>query len=69
MNNFLNITDQHDCTWAGSEKAQIQQWCTLSLREKLDANEQMVKTANYMIEQRRQKGLPYIDPKTGECAR
>lgn len=69
MSNFLDKANQYNCTWSGAEKAQLQHWRTLSLREKLDANERMVKTANYMIEQRREKGLPYIDPKTGECVR
>lgn len=69
MNKILDQSEQHDCTWSGAETAQLQHWRSLSLREKLDANEQMVKTANFMIEQRREKGLAYIDPKTGECVR
>ena len=69
MNNFLNRSDQHDCTWAGAEKAQLEQWRALTLIEKLDANEEMVKTANFMLQQRRMNGLPYIDPKTGVCIR
>lgn len=61
--------DLSECTWAGAEMAQLRKWRSLTLREKLQANEDMVQTADYMIQQRREKGLPYIDPETGECVR
>tara|TARA_B100000614_G_C14341669_1_gene409136 strand:- start:422 stop:631 length:210 start_codon:yes stop_codon:yes gene_type:complete len=62
-------TDYSECTWAGAEAAQLRKWRGLTLQEKLKANEEMGKTADYMIQQRSEQGLPYIDPDTGECVR
>lgn len=53
-------------TWEGAERDQLRHWVALSLREKLQALEQMCDHARPTIAWRRGKGLPYFDPETGE---
>ncbi len=54
------------CTSAGSERAQLIVWSRLSIRETLQALEQMCDHARATIAWRRRKGLPDFDPETGE---
>jgi hypothetical protein len=54
------------CTWEGSRRAQQQAFFALSLREKLEAVEEMADLARRFQEERKRKGLPYISVETGE---
>ncbi|HZS55650.1 MAG TPA: hypothetical protein VFA65_14710 [Bryobacteraceae bacterium] len=54
------------CDWESSRRFQIRYWASLPLRDKIAAIEEMEEFGRAMIERRRQRGLPYIDPDTGE---
>jgi len=54
------------CTWEGSRRAQHRAFLVLSLREKLEAVEEMADLARHFQEERRRQGLPYISLETGE---
>ena len=58
--------DWGSCTFEGSEREQLRVWSRLPLRRKLMALEEMGDLANRMLEWRQSRGLPYIDPSTGE---
>ncbi len=58
--------DWESCTFEGAEREQLRVWSQLPLRNKLEALEEMCDHARATIERRRQQGLPYIDPYTGE---
>ncbi len=53
-------------SWEGSRRAQLRDWMKLSLTEKWQAVEEMADWARDTIAERRARGLPYIDPYTGE---
>lgn len=53
-------------TWKGSRASQLRDWAKLSLLEKFRAVEAMEKEGLKAIAQRRARGLPYIDPDSGE---
>lgn len=53
-------------TWEGSRRAALRDWMKLTLTEKWQAVEEMADLARSMLERRRKRGLPYIDPYTGE---
>lgn len=53
-------------TWEGSRRATLRDWMKLTLTEKWTAVEEMADFARATIEWRRNQGLPYIDPYTGE---
>ncbi len=53
------------CTPEGSERAQLKVWMALPLRTKLEALEEMCDRSRRMIASRRERGLPYFDPETG----
>jgi hypothetical protein len=53
-------------TWEGSRREALRHWMKLTLTEKWRAVEEMADFGREMIEDRREKGLPYIDPYTGE---
>lgn len=53
-------------TWEGAERDQLRHGMALSLRQKLQALEQMCDHARATIAWRRRNGLPYYDPETGE---
>ncbi len=53
-------------TWEGCRRAQLRDAMKLSLTEKWQAAEEMAEWARATIESRRARGLPYIDPSTGE---
>jgi hypothetical protein len=57
------------CTWEGSRHAQHKAFLALSLREKLEAVEEMADLARRFQEERKRKGLPYISLETGERLR
>jgi hypothetical protein len=50
-------------TWEGSRRAQHKAFLALSLRQKLEALEEMADLARRFQQERKSKGLPYI---TGE---
>lgn len=50
----------------GSEEAQLRVWAGLSVRQKLEALEEMGEMAERVIAHRKRHGLPYFDPDTGE---
>ncbi len=52
-------------TWKGSRRQQHQQFLALPFRRKLELIEEMVEHGRSMIESRKARGLPYIDPDTG----
>ena len=52
-------------TWEGSRRAQHKAFLALSLRQKLEALEEMADLARRFQQERKSKGLPYIS-ETGE---
>jgi hypothetical protein len=61
--------DWESCTIEGSEREQLRVWSRLPLRRKLMALEEMGDLGARMLEWRKTRGLPYIDPDTGESVR
>jgi hypothetical protein len=61
--------DWESCTFEGSEREQFRVWSRLPLRRKLMALEEMGDLAGRMLEWRKARGLPYIDPDTGELVK
>jgi hypothetical protein len=61
--------DWESCTFEGSEREQLRVWSRLPLRRKLMALEEMGDLARKMLEWRKARGLPYIDPFTDELVR
>ena len=59
--------DWDSCTFEGSEREQLRVWTYLPLRQKLMALEEMCDLAEKMLAWRKARGLPYIDPDTGEA--
>ena len=62
------------CTWEGSRRAQLRAFRRLSLREKLQAVEQLCDLSRTLAERRRQRGLVVIplhedDPATRKATR
>ncbi len=53
-------------TWDGSRRAQLRDAMQLSLTEKWQAVEEMADWARATLEDRRKRGLPYIDLYTGK---
>lgn len=53
-------------TWKGSRRKQHQEFQAIPFSRKLEIIEEMNDAARRMVEERRQRGLPYIDPYTGE---
>jgi hypothetical protein len=58
--------DWKSCTFEGSEREQLRVWSHLPVRRKLMALEEICDLARKTIEWRKSRGLPYIDPFTGE---
>jgi hypothetical protein len=54
-------------TFAGAEREQLRVWSRLPLRRKLEALEEMCEHARRTLASRRDRGLPYIEPFTGEA--
>ena len=54
-------------TFAGAEREQLRVWSRLPLRRKLEALEEMCDHARRTLASRQRRGLPYIDPFTGEA--
>lgn len=61
-----NEIDWSSSTWEGARKEELRRWRRLTLREKLDAVDELNALGASLIEARRTKGLPYVDPYTGE---
>lgn len=57
------------CTWEGARRSQLLAFAKLPFRRKMEALEEMCDLARYTIAQRRKKGLPYMDPYTGQVVR
>ena len=53
-------------TWEGSRRAQLRDAMKLTLTEKWQAVEEMADWARATIASRRARGLPYVDPYSGE---
>jgi hypothetical protein len=51
-------------TWKGSRRAQRRAHLAMPFRREIELIEQMCDQTRSVIEVRRQKGLPYIDPQT-----
>ena len=49
-----------------ANREQLRRWSELSFDEILEAQEEMCDHARATVEWRRRRGLPYIDPYTGE---
>lgn len=58
--------DWSRCTFEGSEREQLRVWSRLPLRRKLEALDEMCDLARRTLESRSRRGLPYIDPSTGQ---
>ena len=56
-------------TFEGARLEQLRQWCQLTLRERLEAMEELGELARFSIEEKRRRGLPYFDPYTDELVR
>jgi len=67
--NHRQEIDWESCTFEGSEREQLRVWSRLPLRQKLLALEEMGDLANKMLEWRISRGLPYIDPATGQLVK
>ncbi len=52
-------------TWKGSRRRQHQEFCAIPFSRKLEIIEEMNRNSLAMLEERRKRGLPYIDPYTG----
>ncbi len=68
MNNDSNLEniDWSKTTFEGAERENLRGWRKLTFDQKLQANEDMNDLANEFFARRKAKGLPYIDPDTGE---
>jgi hypothetical protein len=53
-------------TWKGSRRKQHQEFHAIPFSRKLEIIEEMNRFANAIIEERRARGLPYIDPYTSQ---
>jgi len=53
----------------GSVLAEVIVWSGVSIRQKLEALEELCDMGRRSIENRKRLGLPYIDPDTGEAVR
>lgn len=53
-------------TWKGARRKQHQKFQAIPFSRKLEILEEMNREALATIESRRARGLPYIDPYTGE---
>ncbi|MGH8048536.1 MAG: hypothetical protein ACREKL_14950 [Chthoniobacterales bacterium] len=56
------------CTSEGSAEAELRVWMRLSLREKLEAAEALGDLARCFIAERTRRGLPCMNPATGDIA-
>jgi hypothetical protein len=61
--------DWESCTFEGAEREQLRVWSRLPLRRKLMALEEMGDLARKMLDWRKARGLPYIDPDSGELVK
>jgi hypothetical protein len=69
-NRSQNIPDENvpcEGSFAAVERDQLRVWSRLSLRQKLEALDEMCDHARRTIFSRKKRGLPYIDPFTGEA--
>ncbi len=57
------------CTWEGARREQHRRYNQLSFRKKMESLEEMCDLGRRFLEIRKKKGLPYIDPYTGEVVR
>jgi hypothetical protein len=62
-----NEIDWSLTTWKGSRLQQHREFYALPFRRKLEIAEELADLARETAEDRRQRGLPYIDPYTREC--
>jgi hypothetical protein len=53
-------------TWKGSRRKQHQEFWALPFSRKLEIIEELNRHALATLQERRERGLPYIDPYTGE---
>ena len=60
------LVDWSLTTWKGSRRKQHQEFLAIPFSRKLEIIEEMNRHALATIEERRARGLPYIDPLTGE---
>jgi hypothetical protein len=56
-------------TWKGSRLQQHREFLALPFRRKLEVNEELFDLGSRMLEWRKSRGLPYIDPFTGELVK
>jgi hypothetical protein len=56
-------------TFEGARREQLRQWTRLTLRERLEAMEELGELARFSIEEKRRRNRPYFDPYTDELVR
>lgn len=67
--NQVPAPDWSSGTFAGSEREQLRIWSRLTVRQKLQALDEMCALARRSLAERKRRGLPYIDPDTGLAVR
>lgn len=60
------MTEKNDSGWKTHRLAQHQEFQALPFWEKLGRIEEMADFAREVLEERKRKGLPYVDPASGE---
>lgn len=65
MTNEANF-DWSVTTWKGSRRKQHEEYRAIPFSRKLEIIEEMNRSALATLAERRARGLPYIDPYTGE---
>ncbi len=60
--------DESSSNWKETRLEELRRWRELPLKAKLDAIDELLAFGEKMIEQRKERGLSYIDPTSGEPA-
>lgn len=71
MKDLPDIPDEEwaKATFEGAEMESIRAWRNMSFEDKLKVNEEMNEYANEIFAKRKARGLPCIDPDTGEVVK
>ncbi|MEM9481318.1 MAG: hypothetical protein AAGA58_16835 [Verrucomicrobiota bacterium] len=58
--------DWSSTTWDGSRLENLRRWQKLTLKERLEAAEEIEALGRHFASSRHKNGLPYFDPDSGE---